>query len=230
MCFSAGASFGASALLGVAGIVAVTKAKTIPQRLFATIPFVFSVQQLAEGLLWLSVKNSGLEAGQSFFTYTFLFFAMMVWPVMIPFTIGLLEKDPKRKRIMNVLLGVGIIVFIGIGCVLLLYPVHVVATHHHLHYRFDFPLVIKKLIWLFDILYFVATIITPFISSVKRMKWLGVIFLISYLFAAIFFKGFVVSVWCYFAAVLSIVVLWIIAGLPKPILKNFSFTPASALP
>ena len=76
---------------------------------------------------------------------------------------------------MNVLLGIGIIVFIGIGCVLILYPVHVVATHHHLHYRFDFPLVITKLIWLFDILYFMATIITPFISGIKRMKWLGII-------------------------------------------------------
>ncbi len=230
MCFSAGASFGASALLGVAGLVAVAKAKTTSQRLFATIPFVFAIQQLAEGLLWLSVKSPSLENGQSFFTYTFLVFAMMVWPVTIPFTIGLLEKDAKRKKIMNVLSGTGIIVFIGIGCVLLFYPVHVVATHHHLHYRFDFPLVIKKLIWLFDILYFMATIITPFISSIKRMKWLGIIFLVSYLFAAIFFKGFVVSVWCYFAAILSIVVIWIVAGLPKPILKNFSFIPSSTLP
>jgi hypothetical protein len=230
MCFSAGASFGASALLGVAGLVAVAKAKTTSQRLFATIPFVFAIQQLAEGLLWLSVKSPGLEAGQSFFTYTFLVFAMMVWPVMIPFTIGLLEKDVKRKRMINILSGIGITVFIGIGCVLLFYPVHVVATHHHLHYRFDFPLVIKKLIWLFDILYFMATIITPFISSIKRMKWLGIIFLVSYLFAAIFFKGFVVSVWCYFAAVLSIVVIWIVAGLSKPLLKKFSFIPSSTLP
>ena len=230
MCFSAGASFGASALLGVAGAIAVTRATTIRQRLFASIPFVFSVQQLAEGLLWLSLKNPSLEAGQSFFTYTFLVFAMMVWPVIIPFTIRLLEKDAKRKKIMNVLIGIGIIVFIGIGCVLILYPVHVVATHHHLHYRFDFPLVITKLIWLFDILYFMATIITPFISGIKRMKWLGIIFLASYVFAVIFYKGFVVSVWCYFAALLSVVVLWIVAGLPKPILKDFSFAPSSAIP
>ena len=230
MYFSAGASFGASALLGVAGAIAVTRATTIRQRLFASIPFVFSVQQLAEGLLWLSLKNPSLEAGQSFFTYTFLVFAMMVWPVIIPFTIRLLEKDAKRKKIMNVLIGIGIIVFIGIGCVLILYPVHVVATHHHLHYRFDFPLVITKLIWLFDILYFMATIITPFISGIKRMKWLGIIFLASYVFAVIFYKGFVVSVWCYFAALLSVVVLWIVAGLPKPILKDFSFAPSSAIP
>jgi hypothetical protein len=216
MCFSAGASFGASALLGVTGAVTITKAKTIPQRLFATIPLVFAVQQLAEGMLWLSLKNPGLEAGQSFFTYAFLVFAMMVWPVWIPFTIGRLEKDAKKRRIMNILLSTGVVVFIGIGCVLFLYPVQVVATHHHLHYRFDFPPMVKNLIWLFDLLYFTATILTPFISGVKRMKWLGIIFFISYLFAVVFYSGFVVSVWCYFAAILSFVVLWIIAGQQKP--------------
>jgi len=215
MCFSAGASFGASALLGVIGAVTITKARTTPQRLFATIPFVFAVQQLSEGMLWLSLKNPGLEAGQSFFTYTFLVFAMMVWPVWIPFTIGRLEKDAMGKRIMNILLSIGMLVFIGIGCVLFLYPVQVVATHHHLHYRFDFPPVVKNLIWVFDLLYFLATILTPFISGIKRMKWLGIIFLVSYLFASIFYKGFVVSVWCFFAAILSIVVLWIITSLRR---------------
>ena len=58
MCFSATASFGASAVLGAIGIIAVAKAKTKPQRLFATIPLIFAVQQLTEGLLWLSLKNA----------------------------------------------------------------------------------------------------------------------------------------------------------------------------
>lgn len=230
MCFSAGASFGASAVLGVIGAVAITKAKTTPQRLFATIPFVFAVQQFSEGMLWLSIKNPGFEAGQSFFTYTFLVFAMMVWPVWIPFTIGRLEKVAKKRRIMNILLSIGVVVFIGIGCVLYLYPVQVAATHHHLHYRFGFPAAVKNFIWLFNLLYFIATILTPFISGIKRMKWLGIIFLASYLFAVIFYKGFVVSVWCYFAAILSFVVLWILASLRKPMTKNFSISSSTSIP
>lgn len=217
MCFSAGASFGAGALLGGIGIVAIAKAKTTPQRLFATIPLFFSVQQLSEGLLWLSLKNPGLAGWQSFFIYTFLAFAMMVWPLWIPLTIRLLEKDAKRKRIMNVLLGTGAVIFAGIGCILLLYPVQIVPAHHHLGYRFSFPQAVKNLIWLFTALYLIATIITPFVSSIKKMKWLGTAFIISYLFTIIFYSGFVVSVWCYFAAVLSFVVLWILPDLRKPV-------------
>ena len=70
MCFSAGASFGAAAVLSIVGAVAVIKAKTIPQGLFAAIPFIFSIQQVAEGMLWLSFINDEIP-GRSFFFYFF---------------------------------------------------------------------------------------------------------------------------------------------------------------
>lgn len=215
MCFSAGASFGASAVLGMIGAGGVVKAKTVSQGLFATIPFAFSLQQLSEGMLWLSFKHPGLEAGQSFFIYTYLVFAMMIWPIWIPITIRLFEKDNKRKKIMNLLLGIGVIVSGGVGCILLLYRVQAIPAHHHIHFMVDFPPVIKNLIWLFNLLYIMATVVTPFVSSIKRMKWLGIVFLIAYLFAVIFYAGFVLSVWCYFAALLSAIVIWIISGIQR---------------
>lgn len=215
MCFSAGASFGASAVLSVIGTAGVIKARTISQGLFAGIPFLFSIQQLSEGLLWLSLNNKDLAAGQSFFTYTFLVFAMMVWPLLIPLTIRLLEKDPKKKKQINLLLGIGTFVFVAIGCVLLIFPVKVIPMHHHLHYSFDFPSTSRTGIVIFSLLYFMATIIPAFISSIKRMKWLGISFGASYLFAITFYSGFVVSTWCFFAAILSIVILWILAGIQK---------------
>jgi hypothetical protein len=102
-----------------------------------------------------------------------------------------------------------------IGCVLLFYRVQVVPSHHHLHYQFDFPPATKNLFWIFSLLYIMATIIVPLISGIKRMKWLGIVFLSSYVVAIIFYNGFVISVWCYFAALLSIVVLWIVSGQRK---------------
>ena len=215
MCFSAGASFGASTFLAVTGVVTIVKAKTIRQRLFGAIPLIFSVQQLSEGLLWLSLKHHGLTAGEPFFIYTFLVFAMVVWPLWIPLTISLLEKEARRKKIMTVLVITGVVVSLCFGCILLIYPVHANAAQHHIHYGFDFPSAIKDLVWLFNILYFITTVIAPFISTIKRMKLLGIIAAASFLFTVIFYNSSVVSVWCYFAAVLSIVVLWIIMGQQK---------------
>ena len=228
MCFSATASFGASAVLGVTGIIAVAKAKTNPQRLFATIPLIFAVQQFSEGLVWLSLKNADMAAWQSLITYIYLVFAMAVWPLWVPLTILLLEKDARSKKIMNVLVGIGAVVAICVVLVLSIYPVQAMtpeclscpfsstrSLNQHIHYRFTFPPIPKGLIGAFTVLYILATIITPFISSIKKMKWLGFVFLASYLFAVILYNGFVISIWCFFAALLSFVVLWIILGLRK---------------
>lgn len=210
MCFSAGASFGAAAVLSIVGAVAVIKAKTIPQGLFAAIPFIFSIQQVAEGMLWLSFNNDDIP-GRSFFTYIFLVFAIMFWPIWIPLTTRLLEKDVTRKKILTVILVAGIIVSAGFASIILFYPLEAVATHHHIQYKLDLPPAINNLMWLFNLLYFTTTIISTFISSTKRMKLLGTIFIAAYLFAVYFYDGAVLSVWCYFAALLSIVILWIVS-------------------
>jgi len=230
MCFSATASFGASAVLGTIGIIAVTKAKTNPQKLFATIPLIFAVQQLTEGLLWLSLKDPAIAAWQSLLTYIYLVFAMAVWPLWVPLTIRLLEKDARIKKIMNLLLGIGVFVTICVVLVLSIYPVRVMtpiclscpfsstpSLNQHIHYRFTFPPVPKGLVGGFTVLYITATIIAPFISGIKKMKWLGIVFFGSYLFAVILYNGFVISIWCFFAALLSFVVLWIIMGLRKSV-------------
>ncbi len=228
MCFSATASFGASAVLGTVGILSVAKAKTNPQRTFATIPLLFAVQQFTEGLLWLSLKNDDMASWQTPLTYIFLVFAMAVWPFWIPFTIWLMEKDVKRKKLIRGFVGVGAVVAIGVCIILFIYPVKAVtpfcfncpdaasaSLRDHLHYEFAIPQLIKNLIVAFSVLYIAATIITPFISTLKKMKWLGIVFLISYLFAVNFYTGFVISVWCFFAAMLSFVVLWIIVDLRR---------------
>ncbi|HET6723647.1 MAG TPA: DUF6629 family protein [Chitinophagaceae bacterium] len=210
MCFSAGASFGAAAVLSIVGSVAVIKAKTIPQGLFAAIPFIFSIQQVAEGMLWLSFNNDDMP-GRAFFIYVFLVFAIMFWPIWIPLTTRLLEKDITRKKILTMILIAGIIVSAGFACIILFYPLEAVATHHHIQYKLDLPPAINNLMWLFNILYFTTTIISTFISSIKRMKLLGTVFIAAYLFSIYFYNGAVLSVWCYFAALLSIVILWIVS-------------------
>ena len=148
MCFSATASFGASAVLGVVGIISVAKARTNPQRLFATIPLIFAVQQLTEGLLWISLKDPVLGSSQSLLTYIYLVFAMAVWPLWVPLTIRLLERDARSKRIMNVLVGIGAVVSICVVLVLSLYPVQAItpaclscplsstpSLNQHIHYQ-----------------------------------------------------------------------------------------------
>jgi hypothetical protein len=70
--------------------------------LFASIPLIFGVQQIAEGILWLTLPNSEYLTIQKIFTYVYLFFAQIVWPIWVPIAILLLEKEATRKNIQKV--------------------------------------------------------------------------------------------------------------------------------
>ena len=98
MCFSSAASFGAAALLAVAGIASIAKARRQKDMLFAAIPILFALQQMAEGLLWLSIDNLALRPLRTDLTYFFLFVAESVWPVWVPLSLLLMERSRFAKR------------------------------------------------------------------------------------------------------------------------------------
>lgn len=210
MCFSASASFGASVVLGIIGVKAVKKARNSTQSIFACIPLLFGIQQLAEGFVWLSFTHANVYGWQSFFVYFFLFFAYALWPVMVPLSVMVMERNKERKMVLQLLLLTGMLVAIYIMACMFLYPVNASVVHHHIAYLFNYPSAKNKLVPVRDGLYFTATLPAAFVSSHKRMWMFGVVLIIAYLFSRVFFKEAVASVWCYFAAVLSIVVVFII--------------------
>jgi hypothetical protein len=64
MCFSASASFTASAVLMPLGLYATHIARTTDQKDYvplALTPFFFGVQQLTEGLVWTGIDNGRTE-------------------------------------------------------------------------------------------------------------------------------------------------------------------------
>ena len=91
MCFSAGASFGASALLLGVGIGTIKKTQSSRMLAFASVPILFGVQQLSEGILWLSFTNPELVSWQNTSILIFLLFALVIWPVWTPFAVWLMK-------------------------------------------------------------------------------------------------------------------------------------------
>lgn len=75
MCFSAGASFSAGAVLAVIGAASLKQVQRPSQIAFASIPMLFSIQQVAEGVLWVTLPDPSAITTQHVATYMFLFFA-----------------------------------------------------------------------------------------------------------------------------------------------------------
>jgi hypothetical protein len=207
MCFSTNASFGAGMVLSAIGILSIKKAQSSTQLFFASIPFIFGVQQITEGFLWLSLVNPTYTSLKQGSIYLFLFFAQVVWPVWVPFAIIKLEPPKRRGLAGRILVVIGTVVSIYLAYCLLTFPVEAKIIGNHISYIQHYPTAISNYC---GFLYVVATIIPSFISPNSRMWLLGTAILISYIITTIFYTDYVVSVWCFFASIISIVILAIL--------------------
>ncbi len=201
MCFSANASFGAGVVLTVIGVASLRKAQHPSQMLFASIPLFFAAQQITEGFLWLALRNPDHLIRQQFLTYIFLFFAQVVWPLWVPIALLLLEKQSTRKNIQRLLVGIGVVISIYLAYCLMTYRVEAKIIEHHISYLQDYPIKLRGYGALF---YIFVTIFPPVFSHIKRMWLLGVTILLSFLLTVVFYEYYVISVWCFFASIVSV--------------------------
>jgi hypothetical protein len=212
MCFSATASFATSAVLIVTGAVCLKKVHEPRYILLASVPIIFSVQQFSEGMLWLALKNPQYYWSATA-AYTFLLFAQVVWPVWIPLTFYLPEKDAVRKKILMGLLCLGILVSAYLAYCLLNYDMVFSISDHHIQYDIRST---SYFGWTSGLFYILAAVIPPFISSIKKAWLIAALVLLSYLISRLYFHDTLISVWCFFAAIISVVILIIVSKNPRP--------------
>ena len=205
MCFSSTASFTSSILLGTVGVITNRVNKDPMQTPVASIPIVFGIQQGIEGFIWLALENEKYAHWLSPSSKAYLFFAMIFWPLFVPFAYAWAEKIPSRKKAINVLFAFGVIEASFLGYYLLTSRAEVSISGQHIHYaigvdRWDYPM---------TIIYGLATMLPPFISTIPYSSFTGYTLLLSFVVTRIFFQEHVISVWCYFAAICSMSV-WLV--------------------
>jgi hypothetical protein len=207
MCFSAEASFAGGIIISAVGVASVKKVSRPAQLVFATIPVFFGLQQISEGFLWLSLTYPEFIKYQEIFTYIFLTAALLIWPVMIPLSVMLMEETGKRKKWLKALLFAGIALSSYYVYCLFSFEVRPQILCYHIQYTNNFPRFNAECAFL---VYVVCTIVPFYISSVRRTSLMGTLMFISCLITVIFYTQYLTSVWCFFAAVLSGVVYWIV--------------------
>lgn len=212
MCFSTEASFIGGAVIIAIGVATVRKVHKPSQLVFACIPLFFGFQQIAEGFVWLSLQNPLYNGVLMPATYTFLIMAEVFWPFMVPLAVLLMEKNKKRLKILWVLFGMGVSVSLYFIFCLLSYNVIPEMRGYHIEYVEGYPKSIKLVV--FGI-YLIASIVPLFVSTIKRIYLLGILMALSCMLTMIFFTQFLTSVWCFFGALISIVILWILRDARK---------------
>ena len=222
MCFSSGASFAGGVIILAIGVVTVTKVHKPSQLVFASIPIFFGIQQCTEGLLWLAMQNPDYGYFHKFSTYLFLIMADVLWPVMIPLAVLTMEKNKKKKRALWIFLFMGLSLSTYYAFCLLTMNVDPQIIGFHIQYNNNFP---ESLAMPAFFVYLVVTITPLFISSIERTHLMGILMFISCAVTALFFTQYLTSVWCFFAALISGVVFWIL----RDAKRKFNFEKLEAL-
>jgi hypothetical protein len=212
MCFSTNASFVASAILVVVGVASIKKIQMPSQVMFACIPIVFSFQQFIEGFVWITLTNNNYTDWQNIPIYIFVIFAQVVWPIWVPLSFLLIEKNINRKKALSIIVGIGSLLSLYHLYCLIFYNASATITPNHIYYVLDFP---KEIFFILNCFYLLTIIIPPFVSSTKRMSIFGVLLLISFLISKLYFNDYIISVWCFFAALISGVVFLIMKNLKE---------------
>jgi hypothetical protein len=203
VCFSATASFSAGAvLLGVGTLTLRSARASHPWRdlPFAAIPLLFAIQQLIEGVIWLTFSSEA-PLLNSVMTHMYSFFSHVLWPVYVPVAVLLMEPRGWRHRALMAFVATGAAVGVYLLVVLVAYPIVSRPTGQHIEYVSPhfFAAVTMTL-------YLLSTAVSPLLSTHRMVVVFGALALLSFGAAYAFYAAWFISVWCFFAALLSAVI------------------------
>ena len=139
MCFSATASLTAGAVL--LGVGTLTLRSALASRHshqrhalpFAAIPLLFAIQQLIEGVIWLTFRVDA-PLLNSLMTHVYSFFSHVLWPAYVPLAVWLIEPPGRRRQMLLVFAAGGFAVAAYLLYILLVFPVVSRPTGQHLEY------------------------------------------------------------------------------------------------
>jgi hypothetical protein len=200
MCFSATASFSAGAFLVGLGTLTLNSASRPRELPFAAIPLLFAVQQLTEGVIWLTFRYEAPQLN-AVMTHVYSFFSHVLWPVYVPLAVLLIEPSGWRRRGLLVFVAAGIAVGAYLMYVLVAFPIVSRPVGQHIEYispHFFAAVAIT--------LYLMSIAFSQFLCTYRTVNVFGGLALLSFVAAYYFYAIWFISVWCFFAALLSTVV------------------------
>ena len=222
MCYSAAASFVVGGVLLPVGLYCVRESlkKNSDYLGFATIPLIFSFQQFAEGFVWIGLTTGEINLTKNA-SLIFLLFAFTIWPFWILFSSWLVEDRPRRKQTFKTLSLLGLLFGVLIYAPILLNPDQWLATSVAGHsIRYDFLTItpfdaVPRSIWQWI---YVIFIVTPLFKLENvRLRIFGALITGAAITANAIYWSEYISVWCLFAAILSVYMTWVLKKLPHDV-------------
>ena len=223
MCFSATVSYSAAAVLVTTGLYAFQQARRLqpPYWMWALVPILFGIQQAFEGRVWQELEAGNASAVVPF-ALGFHFFSHFLWLWWFPLCSYLVEPGKSsmigkiRRRIIGGCAIFGAFAGTLVYAVIVFHPewMSIAVREHSIVYNFTVPYRSSTNIPITPAALYALTILVPLLFSSHRLiRIFGVLITLSVVLASEAYSAAYVSVWCFFAAVLSLYLVYMIRQL-----------------
>jgi len=184
----------------------------------ALMPVLFGLQQAIEGLVWLALEAEWTQAGLRPLALGYLFFAFFLWPSWLPWVALTLSRGRLgswRRNLLRALTLGGVLLGLALWLPLLLEPARLstVVQGHSIVYN-------ARLLLSGDagnlgrVLYLLLILLPLLLLPSPRLWLFSFGLLAAGLLADRVAHHAFTSVWCYFSALLSSWILWLVSSQP----------------
>lgn len=201
MCFSAQADIVAGVALLPVAVLALREVRCRRELPFAALPLLFAMHQLIEAFVWAGVHGDVTHRVQAAATFGYLLIAFPLLPILLPVAVLLLEPQGRRARVAPFVV-LGAVVAAYLGWAVLAHPISVVEHPHALEYVVGLD---HGYLW--SGLYVIAVIGPSVLSGYPSIVAFGFLNLLGLITAGVLYEEVFASLWCVYAAMLSVLVL-----------------------
>lgn len=203
MCLSAEVNFAASAVIGAVGVATLAHAKHPREVLFASMPLLFALHQFTEGFVWLGLEGKINEIAFDNAAFLFIIYAQGLLPFLMPLAVLLIEDVPWRRRVIG-----AITVIAAVFSAYMVYGVTAFPTECFVEDRsIVYKNAVTENIWTLFFYVFV-TCGALILSGHLVIRIFGILNLIGLTIVMIVKAHAFSSVWCFYAACLSVFLYW----------------------
>ena len=217
MCFSETASYAVGAACVCAGLYSAAKCPSPTYLPLAVIPFVFGIHQITEGLVWHAMNADPGASARGIAPMLFAFIATVFWPVFVPFAVFSTEQDGARKKLLALLVGIGALVSLAYFVRLLNADISAGVSGHSVVYTSRLSETSALPPWLYSgaqggsdwllVPYAASTIGSLALARLQAVRLFAFFVALALVFLMLISQATLVSVWCFFAASGSLMIL-----------------------
>ncbi|MCR9087621.1 MAG: hypothetical protein NXH97_12855 [Rhodobacteraceae bacterium] len=203
MCLSAEVNFVASAVIGAVGVATLSHTRHPREVLFAAMPLLFALHQFTEGFVWLGLEGYIGELAFKNSAFLFILYAQGILPFLMPLAVLLIEEVPWRRRVIGWITGIAAVFCVYMIWGVMAFPTECYAEHRSIVYKNS----VTENIWTV-LLYVFVTCGALILSGHFVVRMFGLLNLVGLTVVMIVKLYAFSSLWCFYAALLSVFLYW----------------------